>query len=758
MVAMLALALGTALAQVQTGERPVSMDESLALGAPPVHLLPGVDRAALLAEDRVRAADKSLPWRFGQPFDVALHIDTHGVWTVLPDGSRLWRLAVVAPGAVHQNLLLDRFRVPPGARLWVVGEGHRIGAFTEENHQPDGTLATTLVRGQQVVLEYHEPADALFPGEISVARVTHGYRDAFAKAASLDKSLGSSGSCNVDVACNATSDWPEQVRSVGMMVVDGSGFCTGALVNTLANDNRATFLTANHCIVGDDPSGWVFWFNWQRTACDGPMVADPDTMSGATLLASRADSDFALLELNESVPLAYDLYFAGTDHRGAAPQSSFAIHHPSGDAKMYSFDADPLEFGRYQGSSGTHWRVRDWDLGTTEGGSSGSPLFSDEGLIVGQLHGGGAACGNDRSDYYGRVDVSWDGDAPDARLRDHLDPDGVSDGWIPGRAADVVVDVGIDAVEWPVPDAEVCAGGFQPRVRVRNGGRDPVTSFDVAVGVDGGAPVVTTWTGELLPGRTTVVLPAPIDVSPGPRLLTVRVQRDTPDDAPLNDRASIAFTAAGARPAPFLERFDDQGLPVGWQQVPSGDTRFEWAFFGARSFGAMGFDNWTHDRRGRPRAGLITPAIDLTALASAQLDLEVAYARGPFELDDALAIQVSDDCGTTWTPVADITGDTLVSAPDAPDDERFVPDVGQYAPHTVDLTPWAGSPKVQVRVDNVAQYGNAVYVDNLRVSDGSPPDAGVPTDPETPAPEPRGCAIQPASGLQLFGWFTRTRR
>lgn len=70
-----------------------------------------------------------------------------------------------------------------------------------------------------------------------------------------------------------------------------------------------------------------------------------------------------------------------------------------------------------------------WDIGVTEGGSSGSPLFDQNGLIVGQLAGGSAACAgtNDNGgfDVYGRFDKSWDfGSSPTNSLKPWLDPDG----------------------------------------------------------------------------------------------------------------------------------------------------------------------------------------------------------------------------------------------------------------------------------------------------------------------------------------------
>jgi len=122
-------------------------------------------------------------------------------------------------------------------------------------------------------------------------------------------------------------------------------------------------------------------------------------------------------------------YYAGWDATGSAPSSSVGIHHPDGDIKKISvdnnsavssdFDPDPAPY-----PSNSQWKVVDWDKGTTEGGSSGSPLFDDNSQkIIGQLTGGYAACGNSSSDYYGKFSMSWDyGSSSSSRLKDWLDP------------------------------------------------------------------------------------------------------------------------------------------------------------------------------------------------------------------------------------------------------------------------------------------------------------------------------------------------
>ena len=48
-----------------------------------------------------------------------------------------------------------------------------------------------------------------------------------------------------------------------------------------------------------------------------------------------------------------------------------------------------------------------WELGVTEPGSSGSPLFDQEGRIIGQLYGGGAACSGTNDNGALEFQKSW---------------------------------------------------------------------------------------------------------------------------------------------------------------------------------------------------------------------------------------------------------------------------------------------------------------------------------------------------------------
>ena len=143
------------------------------------------------------------------------------------------------------------------------------------------------------------------------------------------------------------------------------------------------------------------------------------------MLANNSGSDFALIELSANIPTAFNVYFSGWDNTDATNvTSAVGIHHPSGDVKKICFENNSPFHTTAAGAQ--VWYINQWEQGVTEGGSSGSPLFNQNGHIIGQLYGGAAACSgstnNGLFDYYGRFGVSWDGANASSRLRDWLDP------------------------------------------------------------------------------------------------------------------------------------------------------------------------------------------------------------------------------------------------------------------------------------------------------------------------------------------------
>lgn len=404
---MTPLLIDLAVGQISFGGHPYGIDRGNALPVAPVVVMPVVDAAALMAEDEARMADgRKGPYRFGKSHVVDQGLTNSGIWHTMSNGDRVWRLQVSCPGAFSINMNFHRFVIPEGAQVFLYNTmGDVLGGFEAASNPGSDQLGVDLLAGDRVTVEYVEPARVAGRGELSIGQVTHGYRDVF----NLAKVLGESGSCNNNVKCPEGDPWRPQIRSVAIMM-DGGGFCTGSLINNCNEDGTPYFLTANHCLENTPTNNtFVYRFNWESPQCaqnlNGPMTM---SVSGATLLYNNSGSDVALLRLSSRPPASYNVYYSGWD-RGASPPTGgvVAIHHPRGDVKKISFENQPVTSQVW--GDAQCWKVNDWDDGTTEGGSSGSGLWNMNGLLIGQLYGGYAACGNNLEDNYGKFSVSYPG-------------------------------------------------------------------------------------------------------------------------------------------------------------------------------------------------------------------------------------------------------------------------------------------------------------------------------------------------------------
>ena len=438
---------------IESTPKSFSLEQSIDI---PTQILPTFDIQKFIDEDEVeRTSSEQKPYRFANPISVDFNMNTNGTWSIDNDGSSVWQLRIESPGAHSLNLIYDRFNIPEGAEFFVYSDDKEmvLGAFTNYNHKPHGGFSTAPVIGDAIILEYNEPAFPEFSGEISIDIVAHDYRNVFFNE---ERGYGDSGSCNNNVNCAVGDDWSDEIRSVAMILTSGgSRLCTGSLVNNTSQDLSPYFLTANHCLGGNN--SWIFMFNYESPSCNNQNGPTNMTVSGSSLLANSSSSDFALLLLNETPPENYNVHYAGWDVSGSTPSIPVGIHHPSGDIKKISFDYNNAS------NSGNYWDVNNWEDGTTEPGSSGSPLF--DGVtqrIIGQLYGGTASCTSITYDTYGKTSTSWN-----LGMSNYLDPNNTGASFING----------IDAIDLPDPELSYNASDL---IFDLNDGDTDVSSIDIS--------------------------------------------------------------------------------------------------------------------------------------------------------------------------------------------------------------------------------------------------------------------------------------
>jgi len=371
-----------------------------------------------LHDEEVTMQRKGIAPRFAVPHKVEIRPQ----W-VKSDSGYTWTHQFSAPNAVSLNFGFSKFKLPEGVELniYSADRSQFIRTFTAQDNNINNELWTPVIMSDDVIIEVTAPTDSVKNISLELTHIGQGFR-------TFSESTTKSGDCNIDVSCNESADWQNEVNAVGVISTGGSSFCTGFMVNNTKGDHTPYFMTAAHCRITTStaPSLVVYW-NYQTSSCGGARDGKlTDFQSGSTHLASSSKSDFTLVKLLQQPKDEWNVNYAGWDATPNIGTPAVAIHHPNTDEKSISFENDPTVLASYGGYSSpgdsTHVRIIDWDKGTTEPGSSGSPLFNDQHRVIGQLHGGGAACGNDLSDYYGRLHTSWSGDgSATSRLKDHLD-------------------------------------------------------------------------------------------------------------------------------------------------------------------------------------------------------------------------------------------------------------------------------------------------------------------------------------------------
>jgi hypothetical protein len=655
--------------------------------------MPGIDLPALQLED-IREDKFNQPTRFAYPFPVDLGFKD-GTWTNLPNGDRVWRISIKAPGAQGMTLLYDRFFLPPGATLHLSNPytNEILGAFTEKNNNKVKRFATGIVLGDVTILEYYEPAAQRGRGALNVAQVGHAYR-----MMGQLKGLGDSGNCQVNVNCEEGADWQDEKRGVAHYTVNGTATCSGSLINNTAEDATPYFLTADHCIggldaLGDvDASGYVFYWDFERAGCDNTGPVPTNTTAGAILLANNVDSDFALFRLTESPNINFVPYFNGWSAEQTPIQGGVGIHHPALDAKKIATHSMVPTNSSVSSVVGNFWRIL-WDPtpnghSVTEGGSSGSALFNSESRIIGQLFGGSNLnCSDPANDQglYGKIAYSWDSDgasSPGRRLRDWLDP----------------ANTGADVQDGAYLDQPPPTVGFANALLINNtsfeegnnsvdvlpGDCRPYTDYSVTVAASYSLTDPFTAfigaSGSAVNGSDYTIFPTTINLTPNnsSELVTLRIF----DDSGVENTEQINLVVSGAganasigtnnqlsfgledndqpigptRLAPAVATDFNAGIPGSWTVANNGSTMLTWMnvpdYDGGNNIDGTNFIIVDSDAPGDGTTtdeSITTPVRDLSASNNIILSFDQYFRVYNLGGPETATVSVFD--GSSWVDV-----------------------------------------------------------------------------------------------------------
>ncbi|WP_430403607.1 PKD domain-containing protein [Fluviicola sp.] len=284
------------------------------------------------------------------------------------------------------------------------------------------------------------------------------------------------------------------------------------------------------------------------------------------------------------------------------------------------------------------------------------------------------------------------------------------------------------------PIGDNCAGAITPSVQLKNRGSNNLTSATIAYKIDNGTAVTFSWTGNLTPNSTaTVSLPA-FTATLGTH--TFRAYSTLPngvtDPYAVYDTSGIDFVVSNGFMPNYTQDFESQSFPpdVKWRIDNVNGDCYKWSPASGISSTGSFVNNIAqvpcYGNGSTTNEDLYTPVFLLPCNATAAtLKFDVAYRKRTATSNDQLIVQISTDCGTTWTNVYNKTGNVspfLYQNATVLASEYFPTVATDWRTETIDLMSYvtATSDNIRFRFRGVSANGNNIFIDNVKFEGTTP--------------------------------------
>ena len=349
-------------------------------------------------------------------------------------GAWIWGTSVEVEGAKALRLEIEAANLPAGARLWVYPAGGEAVAFG-----PPRSLSTSffspVIEGDRIHLELRLPDGGLAAGQGFTIRRVH----ELVESRGVRTFATQADACIENGECYDSGDFTEiesardGVTQFFFSSAGGTYVCSGGLLDDNAPSTlQPWILTANHCVSTQaEAESMDMVFHYRYDSCGSSDASYSTSVLGTDLIVTSEDSDVTLLRVIDAdeIPAGVN-YLAWTSIR---PVDGTLLHRLSHPVRMSDDQVLPQMYSRHQLDETPEYDCTDAPVSAflhtvnvndtgISGGSSGSPIFRNDGYVVGQLLGSCGfdpdGCGTDENVLDGAFAASY------PLLRPYLSPEG----------------------------------------------------------------------------------------------------------------------------------------------------------------------------------------------------------------------------------------------------------------------------------------------------------------------------------------------
>lgn len=221
-----------------------------------------------------------------------------------------------------------------------------------------------------------------------------------------------------------------------------------------------------------------------------------------------------------------------------------------------------------------------------------------------------------------------------------------------------------------------------------------------------------------IPSTSNAENPEILYPEPGTYMVKLVVADGITMDSVIRDEYVVVVEPGIGDPINYMENFDQGVFPSNGMTIINQDEGITWeldslAFTSPPS--SVRINNLINTNYGSIDE-IVLPHLDFTG-APADADISMrfnwAYAKSDASFSDELIVLLSTDCGSTWQEIFYRNQEALATGPTQT--TPFIPDSSQWKSADIDLNLYRDERFVQIKIINVTDGGNNLYLDDINV-------------------------------------------
>lgn len=260
-----------------------------------------------------------------------------------------------------------------------------------------------------------------------------------------------------------------------------------------------------------------------------------------------------------------------------------------------------------------------------------------------------------------------------------------------------------------------CEFSATPTVTLQNVGSANLTSATITIDFDGQTSTYN-WTGNLNRYNTTEVTLPQISASTDGQhtyTLTIATVNGQADADPVMNSATYTFNVAVNPTSSTIDEDFSNEIPSDWSNPD--ELLFTYDVQGdhgnAVIFYAYQFSSGV-------MSNLYLPYENLSSLNNPVLTFDLAHRRYSNNTSERLRVMYSTDCGNTWSSAYNKSGAALATV-SSPTTSAYIPSQSDWRQEVVSLADITNKDAVIIRFEFRSGYGNDVWIDNVKVMNGT---------------------------------------